>query len=465
MHRLNRKLRNKKFVASLLAFLLVAIFFFASINLDSMVNLNATDVDTQSSETVVDEDDNSWLLRMSTRFDNYYISDTERNTPLYLKNENEVRNDPLAMNMLVLLLTMENYDSDDTITISSEIARLSQDENISNVLLIAGELYSVEYLSHAVILNDSKAALMALALNLDSDLNDLSNMMQARLRSLGMSSSDVIQLANDNLAINTTSKDLNLLLNAVYNNRIYRNIFRTRNTVYLDQSGTALYLRNRMTNAWSISNNRISGASLARNNEYVSIGYIIDTDDYSIFLVQSFANDPGADYNTFDNLLRQAIVETDEISQNIFNNFERNNLVSRGEEFNQVFVQENIPVNLVYLNTVYYLKPVRVDTVDFVLNLQLDQNISLPIRANEKIGQINFIMPNGEIYTASVGSDNDIFSENTSIETFFSTISANENIVNLIIIILGLVLIVIVLEIIKLIVRHIIIRRNANIRR
>ncbi len=452
------KSTNKR--SKILSFILATLLFFASFLLVFLFN------DSSTHAANVNDEASEWRLRMNTTFDSYVVSSNERNTKLYLKNEEELRNDPLALNTLISLLTIENNDLDDFITISSEIAQVAQEENLSNIVLNSGERYSVEYLLYAVIFYDSSAAMTALAENLSSNAGEFVEMLNSRMRSLGMINSTAYLDDDRNAYVETNSLELNLLMRAVNNSTAYRGYFSSRDSLYIPSMGNAMSLRNRMSSTWSLFpfERNVLGATMAQNDEYVTTAYQISSDDFTIYIIQSYENTPEVEFNIADNTLRQAIIEADSISENIFSNYELINLVSSGDNFRTVIINENVDVDLVYLNNVTYLKPVQIENVNPVMTMQIDDNITLPILVGEKLGQINFQMPNGEIYVASLGSSSDIYSDNSRIENILSTIADNENIVNMILILLIIVLIFIVIEIIILIVRHFIIRRNTNIR-
>ncbi len=390
-----------------------------------------------------------WTLDYKTEFENYYVFDNLNRSKLYKKNELVEREDPLALNILISLLAIETLDINSSITISNETATKSANENISNVILNAGSKYEVQFLIYATLFYDSKAALEALTLSLSESVESFQTLVNSRLQNLNMDSSKLIVNTDKNtVKLSTNSQDMGFLLAAAYTNTLFKKIFTSNSEIYISplaEQNRPLYLRNRMDFVWTWTRNEITGALSASDENSTSFAYIFPGDNYSIYMLQN------AEYNG-DNtdksrVFNNSIIEASSLRNEILSNYIRTVLIQRGDYFDTIALKNGMQVELIYLNTVYYLKPTFISEIVPQISFKLQDTINLPITAGESLGTINMVFPNGDSFSADVGSNNNIYSQNNIIENLLSTISENENIARLIYALFIVLLIVILIEI------------------
>lgn len=437
-----------------LTYILIIVMCFASIILPNSLLFAA---DTSS-----DSEEDSWILDTETTFDNYLVTATEIETTLYRKKADETKNDPLAYNLFLSLLALENLGSTQKVVISNETAELSKQEGVYNIRLEAGEKYEVEFLIYALLYYDSKAAANALVKNLATSAEDFTELANSRLRSLGMDIS-YIDVEADKFSLYTNLDDFELLLRAANNNKVISNIFHNRNEIYLAEDGTTEYLRNSMNYAWTVTNEEINAALVASNDHVISVCYEVSGEDYSIFILQSI-NANEISHEDYVNLKSQFILEAYRLSQKIFDSYEKTVLVQNGDEFKNIVLDNGVSIGLIYLNTVYFLKPKYVEEVKPEITMQLKDNITLPIQYREELGQINIVLPNKEMHRVALGADTDVFSKNDFLENILTTISENENIIRLIKGLAVVLALVVIINIIIFIIKQVILRRNSSIR-
>lgn len=433
-------------------------------NSSSSQNEKDTSADTNTQNTAKSDD---WTLDYTTEFDNYYVFDNLNKSQLYKKNELIEREDPLALNILISLLAIETLDINTPITISNETAMKSAQENLSNIILNAGSKYEVQFLVYATLFYDSKAALEALTLSLSKSVESFQTLVNSRLRNLNMDNSKLIIDDNvSNIKLSTNSQDMGSLLTTAYTNTLFKNIFTSSNEIYIspqDVESRPLYLRNRMDFVWTWTRNEITGALSASDENSTSFAYIFPEDSYSIYMLQNLNYE---DENTdISRVFNNSIIEANSLRSEISSNFIRTALVQRGDYFDTIALNNGIKVELVYLSTVYYLKPTFITEIVPQISFKVKDPIKLPVNAGESLGNITMILPNGDSFSAEVGSSKDIYSQNSFIENLLSTISENENIVKLIYSLSILLLIVILIEIIMILFRKFLYNRSNKLRK
>lgn len=420
-----------------------------STNTSSSRSSSSNERVNSASNNSKNNDNNDWTLDYKTEFENYYVFDNLNRSKLYKKNELVEREDPLALNILISLLAIETLDISSSITISNETATKSANENISNVILNAGSKYEVQFLIYATLFYDSKAALEALTLSLSESVESFQTLVNSRLRNLSMDNSKLIVNTDKNtIKLSTNSQDMGFLLAAAYTNTLFKKIFTSNSEIYispLDGQNRPLYLRNRMDFVWTWTRNEITGALSASDENSTSFAYIFPGDNYAIYMLQN------AEYND-DNteksrIFNNSIIEANSLRNEIISNYIRTVLVQKGNYFDTIALKNGMQVELIYLSTIYYLKPTFINEIVPQISFKLQDTINLPITAGESLGTINMVLPNGDTFSADVGSNNDIYSQNNIIENLLSTISENENITRLIYALFIVLLIVILIEI------------------
>ncbi len=441
-----------------------------STNVESTNNTSSSSSDSggnNSPEINSHNANDNWTLDYTTEFDNYYVFDNLNRSQLYKKNELIEREDPLALNILISLLAIETLEINTPITISNETAMKSAQENLSNIILNAGSKYEVQFLVYATLFYDSKAALEALTLSLSKSVESFQTLVNSRLRNLNMDNSKLIIEDNvSNIKLLTNSQDMGSLITAAYTNTLFKKIFTSSNEIYispLEDQNRPLYLRNRMDFVWTWTRNEITGALSASNGNSTSFAYIFPGDSYSIYMLQNINYKD--ENNDISRIFNNSIIEANSLHNEISSKFIRTVLVQRGDYFDTIALNNGVQVELIYLSTAYYLKPTFISEIVPQISLKMKDPINLPITAGESLGNITMVLPNGDSFSAEVGSSIDIYSQNNVIENLLSTISENENIVRLIYALAIVLLLVILIEIIMILFRRFLYNKSNKLKK
>ncbi len=439
--------RHQRVVSFFLLFALLAPLFLAT-------SLMASEVSTPGDE------EKRWQPVIATEQDSYFVFDMERGGVLFEKKSTVVSQSPMALNVMLALLALENLDFSRPITISEDVAALSSSENILAVQLTAGLKYSPEFLLYSVMLYDSRAAAKALAEGLADREETLVAQMNQRARSIGMDRTEFsVTSGGSTMRANSTLQDLGLLMMQALSNSSFKQIFQTKSVIVTENMPKPAFLENRMKNAWTYSNDLFTGSALAKDTYVYTTSYLAEGADYSICILQGSTYTPGAsDYELINPALREAV----SVAEIVFASFERTLLVSRGERYGTIVQQDGITVDLVYLDNVYVLRPTG--DVDFEPELlpSVSSNIPLPVEQGEVLGQITFVMPDGSRYIAAVGSEQDIFSQNSLLERMLIATRDYSDILILVLILAAILLIVVVVKVLAWAIRTVILHQQSR---
>ncbi len=398
---------------------------------------------------------NSWQPEVTTEEEAYYVFELDRGNTLFEKEAQVLRQGPLSVNIMLAVQSLENLDNKIPVTISQGVADRSRSENILAIDLRAGEKYSPEFLLYSVLFYDSKASAQALMEALAENTETLATRMNDRARVLGMDQTNYV-VTGDGIRANSTLADLAVMMRQAMGIERFRNIMLAKSQIFLQDVPKAAMLENRMAYAWSFTNNRFYGALLAKDSYIYTTVYLSRGDDYSICILQSSSHNP----NFPDpELIAMAVAEAVVVAEAVYAGYERTRLVARGEHCKDIVQQDGITVHLVYLDSVYFLKPLAGDFQP-TLQLSVSDTIPLPILADERLGQMTFTMPDNSRYVVNVGSNEDIFSQNTTLERLLTAMRDYSEIMTLVIVLGAVLLIIGLIKLVRQVVRLLILRRH-----
>lgn len=405
---------------------------------------------------------NPWQLNFKSNHDNYYVIDLNKNSTLFAQNAEEEIPAHLAQNLLLALLVVERLDPNLSLTVSQENQVLSKLENIYTVRLEAGKRYTLDYLLYSLIFYDSKAVFYVLAEAIAEDNNALADVFNDRARSLGMDSTEFT--ARDKRLVDGQSslKDLSrLLLHTMSSNKL-ASIIKADSEVVLNTGiGRGSVLENRMRQAWVLSMNQIYGATIANSSRSFTAAYFakIPEGQYDILIIQ---NSHISNQMRLQDSISHAIREAYRMVQEIEVFFERVTLVNRGDHVRSIVQQNGVEIDLIYLNTIEYLRPRNAEEFTPQMQLSVSNEIPLPISANQTLGQMVFTMPDGTRYSANVGSKSDIVSDNNLVSWLITQVKTYPDIVRIIKILFAVTIILLIANFIQRVIRYNYSRKSQN---
>lgn len=417
------------------------------------LSLPLTEISAHYDEgTAAGADENSWQLQMEIQQDACYVFDLERGSILFEKNAREERRGPLAVNLMLALLALENLDSQISLTVSQDAAELSQRENILAVTLEAGARVKPDYLLYALFLYDSKAAGRVLGEALYEDNEKLLESMNNRARGLGMDKTRYYSSYKKSIDAYTSLSDIGRLITQAYANKKFAEIFQTQSLTYLQDGNMPSILENRLYSAWTWSNDRIKGGMLAGDSSVNSLAFSAEGEDYTIIVLS--ANPRSAMIRNQD-MINQAIRESIDVIDAVFAYYEKAVLVRRGEHCKDIVQQDGITISLNYLDTAYYLRPQGRSDYRPSLQLSVSDTIPLPVIAGERLGQMIFTMPDSTRYAVNVGSSRDIYSRNSTLDGMMNAIRSYPQITHLVMILVLLFAVIFIYRLFNFFVKRI----------
>lgn len=407
-----------------------------------------------------DESVPPWIMQSHTMQDSYYIFDRQKQNTLFEKDSARVRPEPLSRNLLLLLVVTDRLDSNIQLTVSQDSADLSLQENIMGIRLKAGQRYPLEYLLYGLGFYNSEAVFDVLADAVAEDPAGLVKLLNEKARSLGLGNTEVKLSADQRPEAWTNLPDLGqLLLQALASNRL-STVFQEKSKIFfLEKEEAGSYMENRLSSAWTWSSNRIKGAFNATGNETSTSAYLSDVpnQNFDILILQS--SHVPSDVRTQD-IISQGVKEAYSLVEQISTFYELVPLVRRGEHCRTIVQQDGVEIQLVYLDDVYYIRPVSLRDFRPETRLSVPTLINLPINRGDRLGQMSFTMPDGTRYTVAVGASEDILSDNSILGRFMEQVKSYPQLAKLVILLAFLLLLVFIIRLIVVTVRRILISRS-----
>ena len=455
--------KHRKRLLSVMLSLLISLSFFNLLPLSAVRAAEAAEHPASypdrlfAGETTPGENPSDWQLQMDIAQDACYVFDLERNGVLFEKNAGEQRRGPLAVNIMLSLLALENLDSSIPLTVSREISDLSSEENILALRFDAGTRYKPDYLLYALLLYDSGAAAKMLGEALYEDTEKLVESMNKRARAIGLDKTDYFTRDGEKVEAYTSLSDLGRLMALAYSNKTFLDIFRTQSVTYVQDNTLPSILENRLHSAWTWSNDLIKGAVLAGDKSINTMAFQADGPDYSIIVLTASNRTPMI---RNQDLINASIREVIDIIEAVFDYYEKSVLVRRGEHCKDIVQQDGITISLNYLDTAYYLRPQAAADYTPTLQLSVSDTITLPVIAGQRLGQMTFIMPDSTRYVVNVGSAKDIFSQNSTLDSMLSAIRDYPEVLRLASVLLVLLILIALIKTINYFVRRLILYRQ-----
>ncbi len=335
----------------------------------------------------------------------------------------------LASRLMLLLLVSENFEPEQSVTISSEVARVEAEQPTPDqVVLLTGERVSVEFLTLRFLYSDSKGAIAALAELFDKSVDQLTQLMELRARNLELQQTTFEKKNNPEASeyhflpysAFTSANDMTRIALAILNNP-KGSAYLSRGDAYLqiDAGGRRIVaLRSPLTDMRLRSEDKITAAYRAADDQYdlaFAFGRTADGIDVAFLLVSPLETADRADIITlFDAIEGQ---------------YERSRLVNRGDVVQNIVetAENGETFGLVYLDNVSYTHPKNDPFLKQSFSYQGNPPYRLPLQPGIATGQVAFELQNGYRVTVNVGPDRAILSESSTFSRFLAALQNNAN--------------------------------------
>ena len=154
------------------------------------------------------------------------VMDVDSGRILYEKNKDEVRLIASITKIMTCIVVLENTDLDDVVTVGEEVLKMYG----TNVYLEVGEKLSVKDLLYGMMLRSGNDAAISLATYVSGSEEEFVKKMNEKAKEIGMKDTNFSNSHGlDEDSQNTsTSYDMALLSRYAYQNKMYREIVKTK---------------------------------------------------------------------------------------------------------------------------------------------------------------------------------------------------------------------------------------------
>ena len=355
----------------------------------------------------------------------YVVMSSESGQILKENNSTSAVNAALLYRMMICFLVIENIDADLTANISG------QDYPISDLLKLS-------------LLAGNSSATAALSEMLSPVPESIIKMMNRRAIELGLTSTLFTGAEqNDSEYSHTTLRDVAKFISAAVSNREFKALYCTQATV-LSADGTLINNNNKLVMAAGSAKN--TGGTLdtyTQNcNRHYAISYMgnvlgSETGDVMNMI---FVSDCiyGTDYKLFGESLLSEVGAV----------CSREPIVTAGETLLTIPVG-NETLDITAVSDAYCIKSSEMEDpvtqISFTMNAGYDiKDIEPPITKGSTLGTANILLYDGTTVTVLIAAGNSIYFQNESINSFFTTLIQNRQILILIGLLLAAELILII---------------------
>lgn len=342
----------------------------------------------------------------------------EKNTGkiIYDKNIKEQNYPASTTKILTAIITIENCDLDDVVTVSQNaISNVPKSYVIAP--LFAGEQIKVRDLLYALLLKSSNDAAYALAEHVGGSVEGFSEMMNNKAQELGCENSHFVNPNGiDNPEHYTTAYDMYLISNYAMKNETFAEIV---STYQYTLPATNKYPAN--DRVMKNTNNFVNPSSVYYNENVKGIK-TGTTDLAGNCLITESVNN-GLEYFTVvlgAETSDAKFVETKEMIDYAFNNFTLTELHKKDDVISSIEIEnaakENNILNLALSDDIIVMNNVNTDVAEIEPEITLKDNIKAPISKGQEIGIVKYNV-DGIEYTVKLLAANDVSSQTYYIET------------------------------------------------
>lgn len=332
-----------------------------------------------------------------------FLIDNKTNKVLYTKNENEKMYPASTTKIMTAILTLENCNLDDVVTVSYDAA-MSIPDGYSTAYLQVGEQLTIEQLLELLLVHSSNDAANVLAEHVGGSIDSFVSMMNTKINELQLTDTHFTNAYGKHDENHyTTAYDLAKIMQYCIKNENFRKIAGRASCAIptTNKYGTRLY---NSTNEMLIANNKYyyqyltsgkTGYTSEAKDCLVSSAYKNDLELICVVLGGS----------TMPSGLSARFAETKLLYEYGYNNYSIKNIVNTGDILTQIEVKnatkDTKNLDLMANTTISALiNKSELDT-NFSPEISLHENISAPIEQDTVLGTIKYTI-DGIEYTSNL---------------------------------------------------------------
>lgn len=400
----------------ILSFLLIIVFILSQIT----VSINA-----QTNISIIESLPNFKIDTPSA-----ILIDAKTGDILYEKNSETKMYPASITKIMTAILGIESGDLNRTVTMSKN-AVMSLEPGSSNAGLVEGEELTMENLLYSLLLWSANESANGIAEEVSGSTEDFAKLMTKKAKEIGAKNTNFVNangLHNDNHY--TTAHDMAMIAKYAMTIPKFREIV---STVQYQLPST-----NKNQNKKEL----VNGNKLIRSDSKyyyenaigIKTGYTVKAGPTLVSsakkdgmeLIAVVLNSPidGLDYYSF--------IDSKKLFEYGFENFHNVSILDKNVTIDEVKVKgSRTKLKPFYKNQLELMLPKSVNKNDIIANLHIDE-ISVPIKKNQKIGSAKFLYKNFEIASVDILSDKEI------VKRSFSSIASEKFSVLLKYILIGL---------------------------
>lgn len=336
------------------------------------------------------------------------LIDTKTNQILYGKNENERMYPASTTKIVTTILTIENCNLNDSVTVS-DTAISNIPEGYSTAYLQFGEILTVEQLLELLLVESANDAANVLAEHVGGSIESFVSMMNTKVHDLGLENTNFTNpygLHDENHY--STAYDLAMIMKYCIQNEDFRKL--------AGSASCAIPATNKYDVRKYDSTNQLIIPGNSYYYQYVTTGKTGFTTPAGQCLVSSAYKDDVELVCVIlgghsENGISLRFVETKDLYEYGYNNYSLKNLTNKDDEVYQITVENatNSTKNLSLLaeNDVTVLLNNDQSISNYLPSITLNEDISAPIYTGDIVGTAEYDV-NGLKYTVNLLASHDV---------------------------------------------------------
>ncbi len=339
-----------------------------------------------------------------------FLMEVKSGNVLYSKNSSERLYPASTTKIMTAILALENCELDDMAIVSQNAVDLVP-TGYTNAKLVPGEKMSVKDLLYALMLNSANEAANVLGEHISGTIDEFAKLMNKKAKELGCENTHFVNTngMHDNNHY-TTAEDLAKIALYCMKNETFRQIV---STIEYKLPATELYTKD--DRIMKNTNQLINPESKYYTENVIGVktGYTTQAGNCLISYAQT---DDGVELvcvtlkaGSSSASSGQRFADSKELIEYGLNEFSNREIIKENKVINNVQVKNAT-------NKTKYLKVVTKETVsDFILNdidlselkakIELEDDISAPIKKGEKLGTISYEIDGKEYKTDLVANN------------------------------------------------------------
>ena len=389
------------------------------------VSVAALEETTPSPSPAPTEAPLSMTLPISVDAQSVLVVDLSRGVRLFEKDASLPVGIPALNRALTALIALEQYALDTMVTIS----KVAADADAGKLGLKKGEKVPLEYLLLALLLQGSEAAAIAVSEQVSGEEIAFVEEMNAKASAYGMVDTIFLNATGrDAEGQSTTVEDAVRFFRRALAVESFKRIFSLRDSLYFFPDGSSHHFTSRLDSAWSFIDS-LTGGIRSDSATNVSVACTAFSRNINVLCVVAGAK------------TSKVVSDLEHVASGCFEAYESAVLVSAGQRYPTTETVAGVTFDLVYSQSVQYVRPVGVEYLQEVRYESLGKT-SLPIRKTQPVGKVVFTMTDGSSIAVDMLPAADVWNPSSLRDRLQVLLAGNQDLITLIAALLALLVLI-----------------------